>query len=201
VDARWFYTKAVDRVRRSNKGGLGWSDKAFDGVDWEALTQTLCHKPESFQLWLSKQSIGVCATQKNTARIQDILNNCCPNCGKRGEDNKHLNRCTNPGRMKLFLDGVRNLMWWMNAHNQTNPELAFWIKEYLLHRGLVGMTNLATLPPMSHAFQEVAESQDEIGWVKFLHGKVSKKIRTLQGAHCILASTNTHSSDWIRQFV
>ncbi len=49
------------------------------------------------------------------------------------------------------------------------------------------MTNLATLRPMSRAFQEVTQSQDEIGWVKFLHGKVSKKICTLQGAHCILA--------------
>ncbi len=55
VDAQWFCTKAVDRVRGSNKGGLGWSDKAFDGVDWEAITQTLSHKPESFQLTLSKQ--------------------------------------------------------------------------------------------------------------------------------------------------
>jgi hypothetical protein len=63
------------------------------------------------------------------------------------------------------------------------------------------MTNLGTLQLMSHAFQEVAESQDEIGWVEFLHGKVSKKIRTLQGAHCILANTNTNSRDWIKQFV
>ncbi len=201
VDARRFYTKAVDRVHGSNKGGLGWSDKAFDGVDWEALTQTLSHKPESFQLLLSKQLIGVCAKQKNIAQIQDILDDCCPNCGKQGEDNKHLNRCTDPGRVKLFRDGIRNLSQWMNTHNQTNPELAFWIKEYLLHRELVRMTILATLRLMSHAFQEVAESQDEIGWVEFLHGKVSKKICTLQGAHCILASTNTNSSDWMRQFV
>jgi hypothetical protein len=63
VDAQRFYTKAVDRARRSNKGGLGWSNKAFDGVDWEALTQALSHKPERFQLWLSK------AKQKNTAQI------------------------------------------------------------------------------------------------------------------------------------
>jgi hypothetical protein len=82
VDAQRFYTKAIDRVRGSNKSGLGWSKDAFDRVDWEALSQALGHKPESFQLWLSKQSIGVCAMQKNTMRIQDILGNCCPNCGE-----------------------------------------------------------------------------------------------------------------------
>jgi hypothetical protein len=82
VEARNFYTKAVDRVRGSNRGGLGWYKEHFDKVNWEALSRALKHKPKGFQLWLSKQSIGVCATQKNTARIQDVLNDCCPNCGK-----------------------------------------------------------------------------------------------------------------------
>ena len=135
VEARRFYTKAVDRIRGSNKGGLGWQEEHFNEVDWEALSKTIKRKPKGFQLWLSKQSIGICATQKNTARIQDILDDRCPNCGKQGEDNKHLNRCTNPGRVQLFRDGVRHLCKWMAARNQTDPELNFWVKEYLLHCG------------------------------------------------------------------
>ena len=122
MDALHFYTKAVDQVNGSNRGGLGRSEEAFDKVDWEALSQALRLKSESFQLWLSKQSIGVYTTQKNTARIQNILDDCCPNCGKRGEDNKHLNRCSDPGRVKLFCDGVRNLNRWMKRRNQTDPE-------------------------------------------------------------------------------
>ena len=133
----------------------------------------LKQKPKGFQLWLSKQSIGVCTTQKNTVRIQDILDNCCPNCGKRGEDNKHLNRC----------------------------ELAFWVNEYLLHRGQVRMANLATLRPMTIAFQEVAERQGGIGWDEFLHDEVSKKFWTIQTAHCILAGTNITDDDWMKQFI
>ncbi len=104
MEARNFYTKAVDRVRGSNRGGLGWYEEHFDKVDWEALSRALKHKPEGFQLWLLKQLIGVCAMQKNTARIQDILDDRCPNCGKQGEDNKHLNRCPDPGRVKPFWD-------------------------------------------------------------------------------------------------
>ncbi len=61
VEARHFYTKAMDRVCRSNRGGLGWYEEDFDKVDWEALSRALKHKPDGFQLWLSKQSIGVCA--------------------------------------------------------------------------------------------------------------------------------------------
>ena len=63
------------------------------------------------------------------------------------------------------------------------------------------MTNLATLCHMSPAFWEVAESQDEIGWWEFFHGKVSTKIRKLQGTHCILAGTNINGHDWIEHFI
>ena len=81
VEAQRFYTKAINRVRGSNKGGLGWTPEAFEAVDWDTLAKVTKINSEGFQLWLSKQAIGVCSTQKNTARIQYILDNCCPNCG------------------------------------------------------------------------------------------------------------------------
>ncbi len=59
------------------------------------------------------------------------------------------------------------------------------------------MVNLATLQPMSEALREVAESQDRIGWVEFLHGKVSTKFRKIQQAHCIMAGTRISGDDWI----
>ena len=165
VDVKKVYTKAINQVKGSNKGGLGWSAEAFDTVDWEATAKAISGRPEGFQLWLSKQAIGVCATQKNTACIQDILDDRCPNCGKRGEDNHHLNQCRDPGRVRLFREGVCKLTKWMQRGNQTDTELAFWIREYLLHRGQVRMANLATFWLMSAALREAAESQDMIGWI------------------------------------
>ncbi len=66
-EARRFYTAARHKVRGSNKGGLGWTEEAFDKVDWKAIEQVLSRHPNGFQLWLSNEAIGVCATQKNTA--------------------------------------------------------------------------------------------------------------------------------------
>jgi hypothetical protein len=143
--------------------------EAFDTTDWEATAKAISGRPEGFQLWLSKQAIEVCATQKNTACIQDILDDRCPNCGKRGEDNHYLNRCTDPCRVCLFCNGVCKLTKWMRRENQTDTELDFLIREYLLHIGQVRMANLATLRPMLAALQEAAESQDMIGWIEFLH--------------------------------
>ncbi len=91
ADAKKFYTKAINCVNGSNKRGLGWPAETFDSVDWKATADAISNQPEGFQIWLSKQTIGVCATQKNTARIQDILDDKCPNCGRRFKDNHHLN--------------------------------------------------------------------------------------------------------------
>ncbi len=79
-----------------------------------------------------------------------------------------------------------------------DPKLAFQINEYLLHRGQESMANLGV---MSTAMREVAESRDGIGWVEFLHGKVSTNITQIQNAHCVLAGSNMNSSNWTIQFI
>jgi hypothetical protein len=59
VDARRIYTKAINRIHGSSKGGLGWLYEAFDVVDWEALAKAILRQLEGLQLWLYKQGIGV----------------------------------------------------------------------------------------------------------------------------------------------
>jgi hypothetical protein len=109
VDAKKFYTHAIQMVAGSNKGGLRWPETKFESVDWKALELAIKNKQEGFQLWLSKEAIGVCTTQRNTACIQDILDDKCPNCRRRREDSTQLNKCPDPGRSKLFQNGVWNL--------------------------------------------------------------------------------------------
>jgi hypothetical protein len=97
AEAKKFYTKAINHVNRSNKGGLGWPAETFDSVDWKAIAAAISNQPEGFQIWLSKQAIRVCATQKNTTRIQNILDDKCPNCGRSSKDNRHLKQCSDLG--------------------------------------------------------------------------------------------------------
>ncbi len=49
---------------------------------------------------------------------------------------------------------------------------------------------------MLAAMYKVAQSQAEIGWTEFLHGKVPRKMRELQQAHCLLTRTNFNGDDW-----
>ena len=73
--------------------------------------------------------------------------------------------------MKLFRECVRKLEKWMHRGKQTDPQLATLIKDYLMHRGFETMETLSRRMP--YEFQVAAASQDSIGWVEFLHGKVA----------------------------
>ena len=54
---------------------------------------------------------------------------------------------------------------------------------------------MATLGPMSHAMQQAAISQDEIGWREFTEGQITKDIAELQRAHCVGAPCRMSGDD------
>ena len=104
-ETRRFYTLPVVLVGGINKGGLGWLEEHFNQVAWTELDGALHSKPDMYQLWLSKQCIGICATGRNLARIQDILDNKCPKCGQARETSTHLNRCSDHGPQLVIQGG------------------------------------------------------------------------------------------------
>jgi hypothetical protein len=148
-----------------------------------------------FQVWLSKQFIGICATCKNMARIQDILDNKCPNCLKPQETSQHLSRCPDQGCTLLFKETVGMLLTLMHENNRTDLELAYWIKKYMLFWGTRSFSTLVESGPAPPHIRAAAASQDLIGWVEFLHGKVSVEFWTIQDTHCALSSCQTMEED------
>ncbi len=201
-EAAHFYTSPKAVTNRRNTGGLGWSTNRFNQVAWSTLDSVLWTKPDMFQVWLSKQSIGICATRKNMSRIQDLLEDKCPNCLQPQETSQHLNRCPDQGCTLLLKDSISNLVTWMHNHNQMDPELAFWIKKYLLFHGTRSFSSLVEEGgPATPLVSTAAASQDLIGWVEFLHGEVSVEFRTIQDIHCALSSCQMTREDWMKAFV
>jgi hypothetical protein len=155
-----------------------------------------------FWVWLSKQSIGICATQKNMSQIQGLLDNKCPNFLQPQETSQHLNRHPDQGCTLLFKDSISNLVIWMHDHNRTDPELAFWIKKYLLFCSTRSFSSLVEEGgPATPLVSTAVSSQDLIGWVEFLHRKVSVEFRTIQDIHCALSSCRMTGEDWMKAFV
>jgi hypothetical protein len=95
----------------------------FDVLDWKCQAACLKGKPKMYQLWLSKQSTGFCATGINMGRWFDATVTSCPNCSCPAETADHLLHCKDVGRTKLFKDAVMAPEDWMEA-NYTDPWLA-----------------------------------------------------------------------------
>ncbi len=179
-DALRFYMLLVVLVGRVNKGGLGWLRRRFQQVSWSTLELVLLSKPDMYQLWLSKQCIGIHATRRNLACIQDILDDKCPNCGQAQETSTHLNRCPDYGCTLLFKESVTNLSTWMHQHNCTDPELTYWIEKYLLFHGTRSFTSSVDEGGFcSNDLYSVAAGQYLIGWTEFL--LEMDKITTCEG--------------------
>jgi hypothetical protein len=107
-EAARFYTNCTVITNGCNTEGLGWSNHRFNQVAWSTLDAVLRTKPDMFQVWLSKQLIGICATRKKLSQIQDLLDDKCPNCLQPQETSQHLNRCPDQGRTLLFKDSISN---------------------------------------------------------------------------------------------
>ena len=60
---------------------------------------------------------------------------------------------------------------------------------------------MSSLGPMSPAMAKAAESQDQIGWIEFLHGRVSKEFALIQNAHCAMSPCRMNGNDWMKKLV
>lgn len=192
-DARKFYTAPV----KKQGGGLGWSTERFEEVDWRSLDRALATKSDMYGIWLTKQSTGTCATRYNMARLQDLVDNKCPNCGM-VEKAEHLNRCPSEGRTQLLTEGVEALEEWMRQDGRTDSELAYYLPKYILLRGT---RMFSSLGPMSVEMLRAAEAQDRIGWREFMEGKIAREIGSLQRYHCVASSCMMTGDDWMKHFI
>jgi len=115
AEARKFFIRPIRLRADSNIGGLGWSPEKFDSINWESLRDVLSKKPDMYGVWLSKQTIGICATRRNIARIHGLDDDRCPNCLEGPERSTHLNRCKDPGRSELYNSDIDELSEWMTS--------------------------------------------------------------------------------------
>ena len=147
-----------------------------------------------YGIWLSKQTIGICATQRITSQILGTADDRCPNCLQGPERSCHLNRCIDPGRTRLFDSEVEELRLWMA--DTTDNELRYWLIHYLRLRGECTMCSLGD---MSGSIKEIAQDIDLIGWVDIMHGRLPKSLHTYQNTYCRMRNSRRTGTDWMKQ--
>ncbi len=122
----------------------------------------------------------------------------CPSCWKRKEGANHLCRCPSQVRTQLFLDNVTELEQWLSADDKTCPELAYWTIKFILGRGAL---TFAELSAMSMEVQEVAASQDMIGWRNLMEGRVSIRFYSVQQRYLLSTGSRLNGNEWMQGFI
>ena len=191
-----FFTQPICWRGNTNKGGLGWSHVRFDCIDWKSLHLVISQKPEMYGVWLSKQTIGICATRHSMARILGSTDDRCPNCLSGPERNTHLNRCRDQGRTLLFESDLNDLRDWLLK--TTDRELAYWLYHYWLLRGEYTMTALGIT---SQAIREIVEDFDIIGWDDTLHGRLPLALLWYQTAFCSAVNSRLSGTSRMKTLV
>ena len=131
----------------------------FDTVVWRNLRQLIETKPRMYQLWFGKQNSGFCGTGQMLRRWDKTASSKCPNCRQLHEDAGHLNRCKDPGHIRLLEEKLLHLQHWMEEHH-THPELAYWIPRYIGQRGHKTFAELPEADKMSPIMRSVGVAQD-----------------------------------------
>jgi hypothetical protein len=111
VEARRFYTHE-----------LGWTDEAFQAVDWPSLDATLKSKPKMFHVWLCKQASDFSASGVQMGRWFGRDCTACPNCGTNPEHSRHLLFCPDQDRSHHLQQCITDLTNWL--HKTSDPSLA-----------------------------------------------------------------------------
>ena len=147
-----------------------------------------------YQLWLSKQSTGFCATGVNMGHWFDATVTSCPNCSRPAEAAGQLLHYKDASRTKLFEDVVIALEEWMESH-YTDTRLARAVSLFLQH---CRNRKFASLPGLDCDLLELAHKQDMIGWDDFLEGKITKHFQAVQSRFLTALPNNAECQQLIQ---
>ncbi len=168
---------------------------AFVEVDWPQVHRTLSDEvPRLFQVWACKQVMNLAATNKNLRQQHhDGWSNKCLCCTIHVEMADHVILCPKEGRVEVFTQSLLALERWLYDAD-TDPELADCIVEYVQRRGQETTEEIIQEAP--RRFNAMGQSQDRIGWRRFLEGMILKEITGLQGQYYVLNGSKMSLEKW-----
>jgi hypothetical protein len=146
---------------------------AFDEVAWHTVHHALWDIPRMFQIWAAKQVMNLAGTNEMQSRYKEGHDYRCPSCNCAVETCGHVLFCREEGRVDVLEKSIDLLDDYL-IDQGTDEELRFCLVDYARGRGGVTMYDLCH--NKNRQFQRMAQSQDIIGWRRFMEGMISKEI-------------------------
>lgn len=145
-----------------------------------------------FQLWACKQVMGIAATNGLRARWTEGLDPKCPSCQRHKETCSHVLYCEEAGRVDVLLQTIRLLEHWLEEMD-TDPALTHCLVKYARSRGDRSLQDICIGFPN---LRQMAETQDKIGWRRFMEGMICTKLVEQQYLHLKLIGSNKTIKAW-----
>jgi hypothetical protein len=148
-------------------------------VDWALTGQVMRSLPQSRQVWLAKQSSGMCATGTRMFSQGQRERPMCPRCPL-DEDSEHILCCRGIGTLERWVGHMQSLRGWMESED-TDPEivlallggLAQWRALLPGERKLHALLRKGNLMPGSADQRRYVRQQHLIGWRAVLEGRLA----------------------------
>ena len=151
---------------------------AFEEVAWRSVYNALHEVPKMFQIFACKQVFSVSAAFHFLNKRDESVSPMCPSCRSHRETADHILRCGEEGRvMALKALSVRLMDWMVDAG--VERDLVFLIIRFIQGRGNSSMEDICRNYSLPQEYRKFAQSQDKIGWRRFLEGMVSRELRDL----------------------
>ena len=165
----------------------------FKEVDWEMVHTALHALPRMFQIWACKQVMGVAGTNLFQSKYRPKHDPMCPSCTRSVESCSHVLHCPEEGRVDTLLGTIDFLNSWMKKIG-TDTELRNCLVRYAKGRGAITLTEI--VGNRNHRLYPLAQSQDCIGWRRFMEGMISKEITSIQKSYLALSSYHLSIERW-----
>ncbi len=171
------------------------TNNQFDEIDWRSVHHTLHNLPWLFQVWAAKQVLNIAGMMKFLS-YQDGQCKLCSSCQQHEETCHHVAGCPEVEQKKAFDQSTDEVEQWLES-NTTHPDLQRLLMQYLRGHGTVTCIKCSMGHNLPQIMQDVADSQDKIGWDNFVMGMVSKKLLQVQSAHLLQCNSARTARNWI----
>ena len=170
----------------------------FVEVDWPVVYATLHEVPRMFGVWACKQVMDIAGTNFNQSQYIEGHNPKCPSCDTCNETCAHVLFCREAGRVDALHKTITSMEIWLKE-NGTDPILAHCLVEYAKGRG--ERTMEAITEGRGHRYHNLGQSQDLIGYRRFMEGMISAECRTIQHQYSVICGSKHSADKWARGLI
>ena len=192
------YSTKMRNYLHHNKG---YTENAFNFIDWDAIESATKMLPLSRRIWLTKFVSGFTATATKMHERGKWESPLCPICNTVNENVKHIFACMDHRVQRKYHNLLRNFTKFLDRIN-TDPAIITIFHDALYSQHPISFSRITENTTKNYNIITAAAHQDEIKWHNFFKGHISSSWKKAQLSyfHRMFATPPSVDS-WLKQVI